>query len=124
MKRCKSCQVEVLDETVTCPLCNRVLSDDGKTVKRERMYPDPEEERMRLYGIKNIFFILLGMIAVLMGIINYITYNGFLWSAIVLASILYLMVTVSYSSAEEFWYLSLTMSSDMRDGLRLMSYRG
>lgn len=38
MKRCKSCQVEVLDETVTCPLCNRVLSDDGKTVKRERMY--------------------------------------------------------------------------------------
>lgn len=55
MKRCKSCQVEVLDETVTCPLCNRVLSDDGKTVKRERMYPDPEEERMRLYGIKNIF---------------------------------------------------------------------
>lgn len=37
------------------------------------------------------------MIAVLMGIINYITYNGFLWSAIVLASILYLMVTVSYS---------------------------
>ena len=89
--------MEVLDETVTCPLCNRVLSDDGKTVKRERMYPDPEEERMRLYGIKNIFFILLGMIAVLMGIINYITYNGFLWSAIVLASILYLMVTVSYS---------------------------
>ena len=99
MKRCKSCQVEVLDETVTCPLCNRVLSDDGKTVKRERMYPDPEEERMRLYGIKNIFFILLGMIAVLMGIINYITYNGFLWSAIVLASILYVIGYEGWSAA-------------------------
>ena len=59
------------------------------------MYPDPEEDRKRLYGIKNIFFILLGMIAVLMGIINYITYNGFLWSVIVLASILYLMVSYS-----------------------------
>lgn len=97
MKRCKRCQVEVLDDTVTCPLCNRVLSDDGKPFQSERMYPDPEEDRKRLYGIKNIFFILLGMIAVLMGIINYITYNGFLWSVIVMASILYLMMTVSYS---------------------------
>ncbi|MBS7007232.1 DUF6320 domain-containing protein [Anaerostipes sp.] len=97
MKRCKSCQVEVLDNTMTCPLCNRVLSDDGKEFRPERMYPDPEEDRERLYGIKNIFFILLGMIAVLMGIINYITYNGFLWSVIVMASILYLMMTVSYS---------------------------
>lgn len=83
--------------TVTCPLCNRVLSDDGEPFLPERMYPDPEEGRERLYGIKNIFFILLGMIAVVMGIINYITYNGLLWSVIVLASILYLMVTVSYS---------------------------
>lgn len=97
MKKCKKCQVEVLDETVTCPLCNRVLSDDGEEFQPVRMYPDPEEDRERLVGIKNIFFILLGMIAVVMGIINYITYNGFLWSVIVLASILYLMVTVSYS---------------------------
>lgn len=56
MKRCKNCQVEVLDETVTCPLCNRVLIDDGKPFQPERMYLIRKKKERGFTGLK-IFFL-------------------------------------------------------------------
>lgn len=97
MKKCKHCQVEVLDHTFTCPLCKRVLSDDGEEDARKFMYPDVDFDKKKFSGIKNLFFALSGMLAVTMILINYLTYNGFLWSVIVLASVIYLIMTVSYS---------------------------
>lgn len=97
MKRCKHCQVDILDDTFTCPLCKRVLSGDEEGMPDRSMYPEVDFDKKKFSGIKNGFFLLAGLLVLIMILINYLTYNGFLWSVIVMASVIYLVMTVSYS---------------------------
>lgn len=86
MKECKRCGVKVIDDTNSCPLCKSVLS--GK-VNGQNNYPEIS------LTIKNynllikicLFLSIVGSIICI--VVNYITYNKYLWSVISIAAILY-----------------------------------
>ncbi|WP_343823407.1 DUF6320 domain-containing protein [Clostridium subterminale] len=97
MKRCRRCQVNILDETHTCPLCRRVLEYDEMNVESTRMYPNVEYDIGKYKKIKRIFLFILTVVSVVLGFINYITYSGVIWSLIAVVGIIYFAVTVTYS---------------------------
>ena len=96
MKHCKRCGVEILDETYICPLCRAVLSpkENGEGT---RMYPQVNFAVDKLKKFKNIILFCLLVVCVLLGLVNYYTYRGVLWSVIAIASVLYFGITISYS---------------------------
>ncbi|MDD3185168.1 MAG: DUF6320 domain-containing protein [Anaerostipes sp.] len=96
MKKCEYCQVNILDDTVTCPLCNRVLGENQGELPT-KMYPDIEEKRRKSALIQHAFYFVAGIVAVFVILINILTYQGFWWAVVVDASILYLALTVYYS---------------------------
>ncbi len=97
MKRCRRCQVNILDETHTCPLCRRVLEYDEMNEESTRMYPNVEFDIGKYNKIKRIFLFILTVVSVVLGFINYITYSGVIWSLIAVVGIIYFGVTVTYS---------------------------
>ena len=102
MKKCEKCGVWVLDDTKTCPLCNRVLIEVGeeaedKAEKKAPCYPAVDFDAGKFDLISRGFLLLLILVAVGLGVVNYLTYNGIVWSAAALVLIAYLGVTVFYS---------------------------
>ncbi|MDE7322039.1 MAG: zinc ribbon domain-containing protein [Lachnospiraceae bacterium] len=55
MSKCRQCNIEVLDETERCPLCNTVLD---KTVEMENMYPDIRVKTRNLVLFSRIYLFL------------------------------------------------------------------
>jgi len=97
MKRCKKCNVNVLGETHTCPLCVGVLEQDETEEKTTSMYPEIDFDINKFNKIKKIFLFILTIVAAALGFINYITYSGVIWSLIAVFGIIYFGITVTYS---------------------------
>lgn len=55
MSKCRQCDIEVLDETERCPLCNTVLDE---TVEMENMYPDIRVKTRKLVLFSRIYLFL------------------------------------------------------------------
>lgn len=94
MKRCKRCDIWVMDDTALCPLCDSVLEGEGKGVNT---YPKLEDEFHRFVLFRKIIHFILLVTAVLSTLVNYLTFNGSFWSLIVLASIVYCLFTINYT---------------------------
>ena len=79
MSRCNKCNIEVLDETERCPLCNCVLE---QTVEVENMYPNVrlKARKMMLFG--RIYLFLAILTEALLLYINYVTAPKMWWSVI------------------------------------------
>ena len=95
MKRCKRCDVEIMDDTSVCPLCNSVLEGEEKG---ENTYPSIITELQRFVLLRKIFYFTVLVIGSVSVLINYLTFNGLYWSVIVLAGIAYCIFTVSYTA--------------------------
>lgn len=61
------------------------------------MYPKIQYDPRRWKTAVNAFYAILFSVAALLGVINYATYSGFLWSAIAIAAIVYVALTLKYS---------------------------
>ena len=55
MSRCNQCNIEVLDETERCPLCNNVLE---KTIDVENMYPNIRMKSRKMILFSRIYLFL------------------------------------------------------------------
>jgi hypothetical protein len=55
MSKCRQCNIEILDETERCPLCNSVLEP---TVEVENMYPDIKIKTKNFVLISRIYLFL------------------------------------------------------------------
>lgn len=55
MSRCRQCNIEVLDVTERCPLCNAVLEP---TVELENMYPDIRVKTKKLVLFSRVYLFL------------------------------------------------------------------
>ena len=90
MSKCNRCNIEVLDDSLICPLCKGALSD-AKSVRPA--YPDmlPKLQRMRLALRIVAFCAIVG--SLVLGIVNYLTYRGVKWSLVSVAAIVYLYLT-------------------------------
>lgn len=94
MSKCKQCNVEIVDESLVCPLCNSVLEQqDGS----EDKYPDIRFKTRRMMLIVRIYLFVTILTSVLVAGINYATYQGSLWSLIVIAALFYLYLTLRFA---------------------------
>lgn len=55
MSKCRQCNIEVLDETERCPLCNTVLDE---TEEMENMYPDIRVKTRKLVFFSRVYLFL------------------------------------------------------------------
>ncbi|MGN0389702.1 MAG: DUF6320 domain-containing protein [Wujia sp.] len=90
MSKCNRCNIEILDDSLICPLCKGALSD-AKPARPA--YPDmlPKLQRMRLALRIVAFCAIVG--SLVLGIVNYLTYRGVKWSLVSVAAIVYLYLT-------------------------------
>lgn len=63
MSKCRQCNIEVLDETERCPLCNTVLDE---TVEMENMYPDIRIKTRKLVFFSRIYLFLAVVIEIIL----------------------------------------------------------
>lgn len=98
MSKCKRCNINVLDYSLTCPLCNGVLDQENEKIEhfdsKSVMYPDisPQIKKMKLI-IKIIVFACVLIEPVLI-LINYLTYKKVKWSLITGVAMIYTCFTI------------------------------
>lgn len=63
MSRCRQCNIEVLDETGRCPLCDTVLDE---TAEMENMYPDIRVKTRKLVLFSRIYLFLAVVIEIVL----------------------------------------------------------
>lgn len=109
MSKCNRCNLNIVDDTLMCPLCNGILVMDKDMSNQPEaeelemyqskslMYPDvkPAMKRMN-FAIKLFIFFSVVVEAVLI-LINYLTYNGVKWSMICGVALMYACFTLVYS---------------------------
>lgn len=96
MRKCKNCQVKILDETLVCPLCSSVLEGEGEE-GYVPMYPNVKNKVRALNLIVKIYTFLAIILEVTLIIVNVRTFHAVWWSAISGIAILYLYITLRFS---------------------------
>lgn len=104
MNRCGKCKVGIYDDTVKCPLCNNVVTRDDKNIGA--MYPDISLKIRKIDHAIKIFIFACVIAEMLLGIINYYSYNGLWWSAICGGAMIYLCFTLKYTVQHNSGYMS------------------
>lgn len=87
MSKCKLCNVEILDKTDTCPLCQHVLEQNGG--EGRVLYPDARVVVKKYRMLENVFLFISIVVWCLLFVIDYLTNPNFLWSFTVGLAILY-----------------------------------
>ena len=107
-RKCSHCGVKILDDTEKCPLCNGIL-DAGE--KGEDNYPNIVQKARRLGLVLRI--LMAGWVATsaICGLINYYTYDGVLWSAIISISLFYVLFMLYLMTYTNVGYLGRIFSS-------------
>ncbi len=109
MRRCKKCNVEILDEAVICPLCKSVLEQEKQLPPEDIAvgYPNVKSNVKKLNFVVRLYSFLAIVTEVALIIINYLNYHGIWWSAITGVSILYFYITLKYSIQQNNGYRSV-----------------
>lgn len=94
MSRCKQCNIEVLDETERCPLCNSVLE---QTVEVENMYPNVRIMTRRLMLISHIYLFCALLTEALLIYLNVVGESKVYWSAITGLALFYGYMLLRYA---------------------------
>ena len=85
MSRCKRCGIRILDDTLLCPLCRTVLTEEGQEEKAgEQNYPNVKKNTSKFQKAGRILlFLSLALEAVLI-LVNYLTFSSVprYWSVI------------------------------------------
>ncbi len=97
MKRCNQCHLEIAESEQICPLCRTVLESDGKGEHTLPLYPPIIFDVHKYHIFIRLFIFISVVTGMLLLIVNLMNYHGFFWSGIVLAAILYAIITLQYS---------------------------
>ena len=101
MGKCKTCCLEVLDETEVCPLCQSILE---QTDAVENMYPNARGKMRRLNIVRNIYlFLAICVEAALVGI-NILTGTQIWWCVITGLGLLYFYLVLHYAFQGKYGY--------------------
>ncbi len=96
MAKCKNCNIEILDETVSCPLCQSILQ---QTEDVENMYPDVRLMMRKFTLTARIFLFVSIVLEALLFTYNLITFDTYSiwWSAITGLVLLYAYLVLRYA---------------------------
>lgn len=87
MKMCKKCQVQILDESGICPLCNAVLTTTEEAGRNT--YPQVGLSLSRFHMLYRIYLFISIITVVTSVVVNYMFYHGVLWFFASIAAIIY-----------------------------------
>lgn len=99
MKECPRCQVQILTNRMTCPLCTAVLKTSSKeaTFKPSKFPPYMSSDAIK----RNFVLRLLLFISIVVGgislLINLLLIETGLWSLVVISGIIYLWILIKYT---------------------------
>ena len=107
-RRCSHCGVKIMDLTEKCPLCNGILEpgEDGSDT-----YPDVVQRSRKLGLFLRILMAFWVVVTAVCALINYYTYDGVLWSAIVSVTIFYVVFIIYLMSYTNVGYLGRIFTS-------------
>ena len=94
MAKCRTCQIEILDDTEVCPLCKSILEPTDPV---ENMYPDLRIKMMKMTLFSNIYLFLAICCEAVLIAINILTKNQIWWSAIPGLVLLYFYFVIRYA---------------------------
>lgn len=97
MKWCNQCHLEIAESEQICPLCKTVPESNGKTEGLVPLYPKIVFDVQKYHLFIRLFLFISMVTGVVLFVVNLINYHGFFWSGIVLAVILYAIITLVYS---------------------------
>ena len=105
MAKCKNCNLEILDETVSCPLCQSILEP---TVDVENMYPDVRLMMRRFTLLTRIYLFVALVAEAALFTINLVTFHQYplWWSAITGLVLLYAYLVLRYAVVGKTGYKS------------------
>lgn len=98
MRTCAKCNVGIIDTAEICPLCKSVLCE-AKGPETPNAFPAPEIDSRQYHFLKRLLIFMSVIAGSASLIINFLTFDGFLWSLITVVGILYLWVVISHSVA-------------------------
>ncbi|MBO6113676.1 MAG: hypothetical protein J6P57_01330 [Lachnospiraceae bacterium] len=106
MNRCRKCNIDIMDDSIVCPLCKNVLdiSDDLKNTDKMGMYksrsisyPDIVKKRKWIKFVIRLSIFLSIIAEIILVLINYMTFKNTLWSIVTGACLAYVCFTIAYS---------------------------
>ena len=86
MSKCRQCNVEILDETERCPLCDSVLEH---TEEMENMYPNAKIKTRKWVFFSKVYLFTAILLEVILFGINYVDKYQIGWSLIAGLVLLY-----------------------------------
>lgn len=94
MGKCYHCNVEILDEADSCPLCRCVLEPSGPL---EDMYPNARVRMRRLLLISRIYLFCAFLVQAILVGVNVVTDSEIWWSVITGLGLLYVYMILRYA---------------------------
>lgn len=103
MSVCRKCNIEILDETERCPLCNSVLV---QTEELENMYPNVRIIARKMMLISRIYLFCAILLEVLFVYINVVTDSKTWWSIITALCFVYVYMLIRFAILGQSGYKS------------------
>ncbi len=102
MNICKRCKVNIVDNTLSCPLCNgvveKVVGEDASSSSHSIMYPQNSQSTRKLrFAIKLVVFVSVALECLLV-FLNSLTGFEIKWSLISGVALAYGCFSLSYSA--------------------------
>ena len=94
MAKCKTCNIEILDETECCPLCQSILE---QTEDLENMYPDVLFTQRKLALFSRIYLFCALLMQTGLFVVNWFDETEIWWCAIFGLGLLYVYVVIHYA---------------------------
>ena len=94
MAKCKNCNIEILDETECCPLCQSILEQNDAL---ENMYPDVLLGQRKLTFFSRIYLFCAILLQSALFTINWFDDSDIWWSVITGLALLYFYVVLHYA---------------------------
>lgn len=110
MSKCLKCNIDILDDAVMCPLCHRVLEQEGKEDveevgtnhgSRSVMYPDVEPAMRKLRMAIRIAVFASVLVEGAALLVNYLTDFDVKWSFVIGIVLAYGCFTLVYSAEKK-----------------------
>ncbi|MCQ2538370.1 MAG: DUF6320 domain-containing protein [Lachnospiraceae bacterium] len=97
MNRCQRCKVDIIDDTVKCPLCHGVLVHDENSVQHQPLYPTISQKGQALQWLFKITIFASIIAEAVCILVNYLTTWQVKWSFVTGIGLAYACFTILYS---------------------------
>ncbi len=94
MGKCRNCNIEILDDSDCCPLCQSILEP---TEELENMYPDVRFQMRRLTFFSRIYLFCAIILEAVLFVLNLSQDSKIWWSAITGLILLYIYMVLRYA---------------------------